>query len=707
MNDTSEPTAAVLYKREGDIGFITVRNPPVNALGHAVRAGLARAILEGVADHEAKALVLLGEGRTFPAGADIREFGKPMAEPGLPTVIESYENAAKPVVAAIHGTALGGGLELALGCHYRVGVESAVVGLPEVKLGLLPGAGGTQRLPRLAGVEAAIGMITTGRRVTAIEAARLGILDEVSEADSAEEAGRAFARRVIDDVLPVRRTRDLGDRLDVGSAFFEAERERVAARARGQLSPSKCLEAIRGAVELTFEEGLKRERELFAELMEHPQRTALIHAFFGEREVAKVPGIAVDAKPREVKHVGIVGAGTMGGGIAMCFADAGIPVTLVEAEADALKRGIARIEANYRTSEKRGRLTAGDVAERLDRISGSLDMADLGKADLVVEAAFEKMNVKRDVFSKLDGVAKAGAVLATNTSYLDVDEIAAATGRPEDVLGMHFFSPANVMRLLEVVRAGRTADDVLLTALDIGRRLGKVAVVSGVGDGFIGNRMLEAYWKQCVAMVEDGALPREVDAAMEDFGFAMGPFRVGDLAGLDIGYFNRRRKDTTRPKDERYVDLADRLYDMGRLGQKTGAGWYRYEEGSRTAHADPEIEAMIVAASKEKGIERRDFSKGEIRGRALSALANEGAKILEDGIAARPVDIDMVWLHGYGFPAHEGGPMFWADARGLDAVLSDVTRFGKEDAASWRPAPLLKELAEQGRTFRAWAAERA
>jgi 3-hydroxyacyl-CoA dehydrogenase len=695
----------VHYEREGDIGFIRVDNPPVNALSHAVRQGLIDALRRGLDDEQAKALVLYGEGRTFIAGADIREFGKPRREPMLTAVNEAYENATKPVIAALHGTALGGGLEVALSCHYRIALPSAKLGLPEVKLGLLPGAGGTQRLPRVAGVEAAIDMITTGRHVGAAEAERLGILDAVIEEESVRQAGVRFARRVIDDAMPPRRVRDR----DVPAHdpdLFAKTRGKLEKSTRGQISPLRALDAVEAATHLPFDQGLQRERELFQELMEHPQRAALIHAFFGERAVGNVPGLSEAARPRAVNSAGVIGAGTMGGGIAMCFANAGIPVTLVETSQEALDRGLSRIRGNYEGSAKRGRMSMEDVESRMGLITPSLDMGALAPADLIVEAAFEKMEVKREIFAALDRIAKPGAVLATNTSYLDVNAIAAATDRPQDVLGLHFFSPANVMRLLEVVRAEKTADDVLKTALALGKKLGKVAVVAGVCDGFIGNRMLQAYQRQVNAMLEDGALPQEIDAAMTAFGFAMGPFAVGDLAGLDIGYFNRRRLDATRDPEERYVDIPDKLYEMGRLGQKTGAGWYRYEEGSRTPIPDPEVEALILDASRRKGITRRPIPADEIRTRVLTALANEGARILEEGIAARPVDIDMVWIHGYGFPAHEGGPMFWADVRGLDRVLADVERFARDDPRTWRPAPLLERLAREGKSLKEWGEAR-
>jgi 3-hydroxyacyl-CoA dehydrogenase len=688
----------VRYEREGSVGLIAVDNPPVNALSQAVRAGLLAALDEALADPAAKVLALYGKGRTFIAGADIKEFGKPLAEPTLRQVIERFENAKKPIVAVLHGTALGGGLELALGCHYRIALPGAKVGLPEVKLGLLPGAGGTQRLPRLTGVEAAIEMITSGRHVEAEEAAKLGIVDAAVHETDPRKAALAYGETVAIDNASVKRVRDLDQKLKVAPGLLEAEKQKVAQRYRGRFSPLKCVEAVEAAVTLPFDQGLKRERELFDQCMASAQRKAMIHVFFGERAVAKVPGMD-EVQPRPVKEAAVIGAGTMGGGIAMCFANAGLPVTLVETTREPLERGLERIRSNYEGSVRRGSLSLKEMEHRMTLIRPSLDLGTVATADLVIEAVFEKLEIKQEVFAKLDELAKPGAVLATNTSYLNVDRIAAATGRPQDVLGMHFFSPANVMRLLEVVRAAKTADDALKTALAVGRQLGKVAVVAGVCDGFIGNRMLRQYQRQTYYMLEDGALPQEIDAAVTGFGFAMGPFAVYDLAGLDISYANRKREAATRDPAERYVHLPDQLVELGRLGQKSGAGWYRYEKGDRRPHPDPVVQELVLAASKEKGITRRPFSQEEILTRLLAALVNEGAKILGEGIALRSVDIDMVWINGYGFPAHEGGPMFWADQRGPAKVLADVERFAKDDAWSWRPAPLLVRLAREGKGF--------
>ncbi|EDP65768.1 Enoyl-CoA hydratase [alpha proteobacterium BAL199] len=696
---------AVRYSREGAIGLIQVVNPPVNALSQAVRAGLSAAFQQGANDPEAKVLVIYGDGRTFIAGADIREFGKPPQPPALGTVIGEIETCSKPTVAAIHGTALGGGLEVALGCLFRVAIPGAKVGLPEVKLGIIPGAGGTQRLPRVAGVTAALEMITSGRHVPVEEAADLGIVDAIIDTKDVKAAGIAFAQRVIAEGLTALPVRDRDGKLAEARAdrsVFADARKKLEKSARGLFSPFRCVDAVEAAVDLPIDDGLKRERELFQQCMESPQRAAQIHVFFGEREVAKVPGMSKDITARPVNKAAVIGAGTMGGGIAMCFANAGIPVTVVETAQDALDRGLNRVRSNYDISAKRGRMTPDDVEARMALITPSLDLADLHDADLIIEAVFESLDVKKEVFAKLDKIAKPGAVLATNTSYLDVDAIAAMTSRPADVLGMHFFSPANVMRLLEVVRGAKTDDDALRTALEVGRKFGKVAVVSGVCDGFIGNRMLRTYKTQMDYLLEDGALPQEIDAAITGFGFPMGLYAMGDLAGLDIGYMTRRREDATRPADARYVAIADRLYEKGRLGQKTGAGWYRYEDG-RTPIPDPEVDAIILEESQKKGINRRPFTVDEIQTRALCALVNEGAKVLGEGIALRPVDIDMVWLFGYGFPSWEGGPMFWADRRGLAKVLADIRGFADHDPKSWVPAPLLVELAEAGKTFKEWS----
>lgn len=702
---------AVTYERRADIGLVRIDNPPVNALNREVRAGLVRELATALGDHEARAIVLYCGGRTFIAGADIAEFGTPLvhAAPSLPKVIERFEKSPKPVIAILHGTALGGGLELALGCNCRVGLATTRIGLPEVKLGILPGAGGTQRLPRLSGARAALDIITSGRFVDASEAHSLEILDAIHDGPTPLEAGMAFARRIVDEARPLQRVRDRCDKIE-GAAYdrelFRQYRKRLAKRSRGQFSPLACVDAVEAAFTLPFEDGLIREFELYDECRNHPQHAALVYRFFSEREVARVPGLSDDAKSGKIERAAIIGAGTMGGGIAMCFADAGIPVKIVDRSRKALDSGVERVRENYRKSVDRGRLSNERARESLDLITPSLDTADIANADIVIEAVFEELDIKIGVFREVDAVAKPGAVLATNTSYLDVNRIAAATSRPADVLGMHFFSPANVMRLLEVVRADATSDETLKTAMSIGKTIGKIGVVSGVCDGFIGNRMYRIYQRQAFYMLEDGAFPHEIDDAVTEFGFAMGPLAVMDLTGHEPDYHTRRREDAARTSVERYVDLPDRLYEMGRLGQKTEAGWYRYGVDRRTPIPDPEIETLIVGESQRKGIERRTIPPDEIRMRALASLVNEGARILAEGIAARSIDIDAVWVNGYGFPAHEGGPMYWADTYGIARLVGDIERFGADDPHGWPLAPLLAELARTNGTFHEWSAAR-
>jgi 3-hydroxyacyl-CoA dehydrogenase len=699
----------VTYRRTNDIGFIVIDRPPVNALGRPVRIGLVAALASAIADADTRAVVLHGAGNIFSAGADIREFGTPeaAADPDLPTVIAAFDGSPKPVVAVLHGTALGGALELALGCNYRVGMPATRLGLPEVKLGILPGAGGTQRMPRVAGVRAALDIITTGDVLSADKAYELAILDAVVAAATPREAGEQFARQVIDRSMPPARVRDRGEKVARAEiSVFDEYRARLRKRGRGQPAPLACVDAIEAAVTMPFDEGLKRERELCVECHATDEHRALVHAFFSTREAAKVPGLARESRPASVERAAVIGCGTMGGGIAMCFADSGIPVSVIEKTKDALDRGLQRVRGNYAKSVARGRLTPEAAAQRMALIEPSLDIASVASADLVIEAVFEDMSTKKDIFRLLDDLAKPGTVLATNTSYLDVNEIAAVTRRPTEVLGTHFFSPANVMKLLEVVRTDSASDATLKTVLAVGAAIGKVCAVAGVCDGFIGNRMYRAYQRQCFYMLEDGALPHEIDAAITALGFAMGPLAVGDLTGHDVDFLNRRREDGCRDPNERYVELPDKLVEMGRLGQKTGAGFYRYGTDGRTPIRDPEIEALVVEESRRKGIERRPVPHDEIQLRALAALVNEGARILAEGIALRSGDIDVVWINGYGFPAHRGGPMFWADAYGLDCLLSEIERFAKDDSRTWQPAPLLVELAASRKTFDAWSAER-
>ena len=691
----------VRYERRGSTGVIVVDNPPVNALSQAVREGLLNALMQGLDDDDAKALVVLGAGRTFIAGADIKEFGKPLAPPDLNLVIAGLETAAKPTIAAIHGTALGGGLEVALGCHYRVALASAQVGLPEVKLGLIPGAGGTQRLPRVAGVKAALDMITTGDFVRAAQAKALGIVDEIIDGELLDGAVR-FAETAAARGPAGRRIRDRDDKLAEARAnpgLFAEYRATVKKRARGQESPLRGVDAVEAAATLPFEQGVKREREIFQELVGSTQARALIHAFFAEREAMTIPDVPANTPVRPIKTAAVIGAGTMGGGIAMNFANAGIPVTVVETTAEALERGLGIVRGNYAATVAKGRLDQAAMDKRMGLIKGTLDLAQIRDADMVVEAVFEEMAIKKELFAKIDTLAKPGAVLATNTSTLDVDAIAAQTARPQDVIGTHFFSPANVMRLLEIVRGAKTAKDVIATTMRLAKTIAKVPVLVGVCDGFVGNRMLFQYAREAEFLLEEGALPWQVDKALTDWGMAMGPFAMGDMAGNDVSWRIRKQQAASRPNDRRYSHLADQICEKGRYGQKAGAGWYRYEKGSRSPLPDPEIEALILAEAKRLGLARQPIADDEIVKRTIYGLINEGAKILEEGIALRPGDIDVIYLTGYGFPAWRGGPMFYADTIGLDKVFADVRRFHETHGYFWKPAPLLEKLAREGKRF--------
>jgi len=688
------PTELVTLSRRGAIAVLTVNNPPVNALSHGVRRGLRDGVRQAAADPAVQGIVLACAGRTFIAGADITEFGKPMQEPGLAEVLEAIEGSPRPVVAAVHGTALGGGLEVALACHWRIGVRQARLGLPEVKLGILPGAGGTQRLPRLVGVEKALGMIVSGDPIGGEEAHRAGLLDELAEGDLMD-AAVALAERVVAERRPLRRVRDLDDKLAAARGkpeIFRKFRESVARQTRGFRAPERCIQAVEAAVERPFEEGLRLERALFQELVASPESKAQRYVFFAEREAAKIPDVPADTPVRDVRRAAVIGAGTMGGGIAMNFANAGIPVTVVEVNRETLDRGIGVVRKNYEASASRGRLTREDVERRMGLITPTTDFAAVADADMVIEAVFEEMPIKKEVFARLDAVCKPDAVLATNTSTLDVDEIASATRRPESVIGTHFFSPANVMRLLENVRGAKTSKTAIATAMAIGRRMGKVPVLVGVCYGFVGNRMLHQRGKEAERLLLEGALPHQVDRVLYDFGFPMGPFAMGDLAGLDVGW--RIRKG----RGERAL-VADRLCELGRFGQKTGAGFYRYE-GDRTARPDPAVEKIIVEVSAEQGVTRRAIDDEEILVRLLYPMVNEGAKILEERIAIRASDIDVIWIYGYGWPVYRGGPMFWADSIGLamvrDRMLDLQRRTGRD---TWRPAPLLERLAAEGRGF--------
>ena len=688
----------VSYRLEGDIGVIGVDYPPVNALGQGVREGLVNCLRQGLEDDQAKALVVIGEGRTFPAGADIREFGKPPSGPAMPDVINEYESSDKLVIAAIHGTALGGGLEVALGCDYRVALESAKVGLPEVKLGLLPGAGGTQRLPRLVGAKAALDMIVGGNPVKAKDAYKVGIVDEVVGGDLLEGA-LAYARKLVADNAPLRKIRDLDVKKEDADLFTNYEKS-IARKQRGFKAPFHCIKAVQAAVELPFDEGMKRERELFAELLVSPESRAQRHVFFAEREVAKVPGLPKDTAKRDVKSAAIIGAGTMGGGIAMNFANAGIPVKILEVKEDALERGIAVIRKNYENTAKKGRITQEQVEQRMALIQPTLSYDDLGDVDLVIEAVFENMDVKKAVFSELDRVCKPGAILATNTSTLDVNRIASFTKRPEDVVGMHFFSPANVMKLLENVRGEKTSDEVVATVMDLSRRIGKVGVLVGVCHGFVGNRMLHKRQAEAVQLVNEGANPAQVDKVLFYLGFPMGPFAMSDLAGMDVGYRIREELRKEDPDNAPPRNWTDDLVEQGRLGQKTQAGVFDYKEGDRTPVPSSEVDALIAKFREENGIQSRDISYQEILERCMYIMVNEGAKILEEGIAARPLDVDVIWIYGYGFPVYRGGVLFWADSVGLKTIYDKVSQIHQETGSdTWKPAALLEKLAKEGKGF--------
>jgi 3-hydroxyacyl-CoA dehydrogenase len=691
----------VSYERVDGIGVITVDNPPVNALSHSVRQGLQEAIRAAQQDDSSAVLVICA-GRTFIAGADITEFGKPPREPHLPDLCSTIEASSTPVVAAIHGTALGGGLEVAMSCHYRCALPGAKVGLPEVKLGLLPGAGGTQRLPRLVGVSAALDMMTSGNPVGAAEAASQGLIDRLLDGEL-REAALAWCRELVAEGAARRATSELPVN-GVPAGILDAYRDTVAKRARGQVAPQRIVDCVEASLTRPFAEGLSLEREKFVECMQSPQSAALRHMFFAEREAAKVRGLAKDTPLREVRKVGVVGAGTMGSGIAMNFANAGMQVALLEVGDEALARGLAIIDRNYEGGVKRGKLSEAQALECRGRIAGTTDYGSLADADLVIEAVFENLKLKQEVFTKLDAVCRQGAILATNTSYQDVDRIAAVTRRPRDVIGLHFFSPAHIMKLLEVVRAGKTADDVLATCMALAKTIRKTPVVSGVCYGFIGNRMLGHYAREAQLCVIEGATPEQVDAAMEDWGMAMGPLAVFDLAGLDVGYKARQGLPEPERGAPRAYRVADALVEMGRLGQKTGAGFYRYDPETRRRSSDPEVQALIEREAAVLGVERREVDAQEIVDRLLFALVNEGMNILDEGIAQRPGDIDVVYVYGYGFPAWRGGPMHYADAVGLPQVLERVRafeqRFGSEN---WPPAPLLERLAATGQTFADWA----
>jgi 3-hydroxyacyl-CoA dehydrogenase len=687
------------YQVNGAVAVITLANPPVNGLGLSTRKGIVDGVNKAMNDPAVKAVVITGAGKAFSGGADIKEFNTPaaMAEPTLHTVIRVVENAEKPIVAAIHSVAMGGGLELALGCHYRVAVPGAQIALPEVKLGILPGAGGTQRLPRVVGLEMALNMIVSGTPVPSEKLAKTKLFDQMVDGDLMQGA-IAFANKVAD-ARPLPKVRNI--RIDYPNyeGFLQFSRNTVKAMAGPYPAPLKCVEAVAAAVTQKFDEGLKIERDLFLELVQTNESKALRHSFFAERAASKIPDVPEDTPKREIKSAAVIGAGTMGAGIAMNFANAGIPVKILEMKQEALDKGLATLRKNYENTMKKGKLTQEKFDQRVGLITGTLSYEEIGQCDIVVEAVFEDMGVKETVFKKLDEVMKPGAILASNTSTLDVDKIASFTKRPQDVIGLHFFSPANVMRLLEIVRGAKTGKDVLATSLALSKKIKKTGVVSGVCDGFIGNRMIEQYSRQAGFLLEEGCTPEQVDKAVEKFGFAMGPFRMGDLAGNDIGWYIRKRRYVEKP-EVTYSKTADLLCEMGRYGQKTSAGWYDYKPGDRKAYPSQMVNDMIVKHSADLGIERRKVSDEEIVERLVYALVNEGARILEEGIAMRASDIDMVYLTGYGFPVFRGGPMFYADTVGLPNVVMAMQKYARgSHAEAWTPAPLLKRLAEEGKTF--------
>ncbi len=694
----------VRYENVDGVGVITIDNPPVNALSPGVPEGIVAAVERGNADPAIRAMVMIGAGRTFIAGADIRQFGTnrpPPIEGRRPHQI--LDRSEKPVVAAIHGYALGGGFELALASNYRVALASAKVGLPEVLIGILPGSGGTQRLPRLVGPKAAMEIIVSGRHVSAEEAHRLGIIDElVPEGADLRAAAIAFARRIADH-RPLPRLRERDDKLAEAKAdpgMFEAMRRSIARRARGQKAPYHCIQSVENACALPFDEGVRRERELFDELENSDEARALRYAFFAEREVARLPDIPRDIPLRPIKNAAIVGAGTMGGGIAMSFAEFGFPVRLLEVSQEALDRGLARIRANYETRVRRGSLSEAEMNRRLALIQPVTSYADIKDCDVVIEAVFERIPVKEEVFKKLDEVMKPGALLYTNTSGIDIDIMANATRRPQDVAGTHFFAPANVMKLFEVVKGTKSAPDTLATAMDLGRKIGKISAMAGNGDGFVANRSRTPFGTEMNIMIEEGALPEQIDKIMVDFGYPIGPFATADLSGLDIGYDSRQRRAAQDP-NYRKMPIADMVVEMGRLGQKTGAGWFKYEPGDRTPHPDPELARLIKQKALELGIPQREFSDDEILRRLLFASVNEACRILDEGKAYRSSDIDVMWLNGFNFPRYRGGLMYWADTiGGLAEVYRQIQAWHQQYGARWAPSPYLRRLAETGTSFR-------
>ena len=690
---------AVNTALHGAILVVTIDNPPVNALGQAVRQGLVTAMQQAETDAAVQAVLLVGAGKAFIAGADIREFGKPPVPPSLPEACAAIENCSKPVIAAIHGAALGGGLEVAMSAHYRLALPAASLGLPEVLLGLLPGSGGTQRAPRLMGVKPATELMLSGKPMNAKAALKAGLVDQVVDATDPVAAGLAYANELLAQNAPVRRTRDIVI-ADAAAALAELDvlQAETAKKSRGLFSPLKIIECVRAAVQKPFGEALAFERAQFIECVASPQRAGLVHAFFAEREVAKVPEAKL-AAPRAFSTIAIIGGGTMGAGITVSALDAGFAVTMIERDAESIARGRKNVEKVYDGLIAKGRMTAEAKAAIMARYTPSTSYDDIAQVDLVIEAVFEDLEVKKAVFRELDRVCKPGAVLATNTSYLDIEAIADATQRPQDVIGLHFFSPANIMKLLEIVVPSKVSADVVATAFELAKKLKKVPVRAGVCDGFIGNRILAVYKQAADYLMEDGASPYEIDAAVRSFGYPMGPFQVTDLAGGDIGWATRKRRAATRNPAARYVEIADRICERGWFGQKTGRGFYLYPEGARVGQPDPEVLAIVDAERQKKGVTPRSFTQEEILRRYMAAMVNEGAKVVEEGIALRPLDVDVTFMSGYGFPRHRGGPMKWADMEGLPKILADIEAFAKEDPLFWQPAPLLVRLVKEGKGF--------
>jgi 3-hydroxyacyl-CoA dehydrogenase len=692
----------IQYSTQGPVAILQFDNPPLNPMGYELRSSIVEGIDKAIKDKAIKAIVLIGNDRAFSSGADITEFSSPKAsmEPHLLTVIGVLESCPKPVIAAISGACMGGGLETALGCHFRVAKPDASIALPEVKLGILPGAGGTQRLPRLVGVEVAVNMIVSGTPVPAAMLKDTKLFDEIIAGDL-KEGAVAFAQKVISENRPIKLARDIKIKYPMVDGFFQVVRNTVSVMSKDYPAPMKCVDAVEAAVTKPFDKGMDTERDLFNTLMNTPESASLRHLFFAERAVSKIPDVPSDTPTRKIEKIGVIGAGTMGGGITMNFLNAGIPVTIVETKQEALDRGVATIRKNYENSMKKGKLTPENVEQLMGMLTPSLSLEDLKDSDLIIEAVFEDMGVKEEVFKKLDAIAKPGAILASNTSTLDLNKIAGFTKRPQDVLGMHFFSPANVMKLLEVVRGAKTAKDVMATVMGIGKKIKKVAVVSGVCDGFIGNRMLAKYVDMANTLIEQGASPAQVDKALEKWGMIMGPFRMGDMAGNDIGYLIRKRQYAEHPDAKKFV-IADRLCELGRFGQKAGAGWYRYEPGQRDPVVDPVVTQIIDDYRKEAGIAPRKISDQEIIDRCVYALVNEGARIVEEGIAARASDIDIIYLYGYGFPAFRGGPMNYANQMGLFSVARRMSQFASEGgtyAEFWKPAKLIEQLVHDNKSF--------